>query len=290
MATPYLDEAERCGRVALLHDGRLLAIDRPAHLQAALAGQLLEVVGRRRAAAARACSRRSRRGRRAAVRRPRARPARRRRRRTARARDPGGARARGHQRRQRPADRGVARGCVHRPDCEHEPRRRSDRGLTGDVMTRTARCSYRACSPARGAGRRRTRCVRLTLDEAIARGLANSHRLAELQARRRGGRRGRSRPRGRDRCRRRAAGRLHAHQSRRRVRHRAAGPAAADHLSRRSGQLPRAARSAVAGLHRRPHRRARARGRAPSATRPGRTSPPRAPTCGSRSPARSGRW
>ena len=43
MATPYLDEAERCGRVALLHDGRLLALDRPAHLQAALAGQLLEV-------------------------------------------------------------------------------------------------------------------------------------------------------------------------------------------------------------------------------------------------------
>ena len=31
MATPYLDEAERCARVALLHDGRLLALDaRPA--------------------------------------------------------------------------------------------------------------------------------------------------------------------------------------------------------------------------------------------------------------------
>jgi ABC-2 type transport system ATP-binding protein len=43
MATPYLDEAERCGRVALLHGGRLLALDRPAHLQAALAGELLEV-------------------------------------------------------------------------------------------------------------------------------------------------------------------------------------------------------------------------------------------------------
>ena len=43
MSTPYLDEAERCGRVALLHDGRLLAIDRPAELQARLAGQLLEV-------------------------------------------------------------------------------------------------------------------------------------------------------------------------------------------------------------------------------------------------------
>ena len=42
MATPYLDEAERCARVALLHDGRLLAIDRPGDLQKA-AGELLEV-------------------------------------------------------------------------------------------------------------------------------------------------------------------------------------------------------------------------------------------------------
>jgi ABC-2 type transport system ATP-binding protein len=42
MATPYLDEAERCGRVALLHDGRLLAIDHPAALQGTI-GQLLEV-------------------------------------------------------------------------------------------------------------------------------------------------------------------------------------------------------------------------------------------------------
>ena len=31
MATPYLDEAERCTRVALLHEGRLLAQDEPAH-------------------------------------------------------------------------------------------------------------------------------------------------------------------------------------------------------------------------------------------------------------------
>jgi ABC-2 type transport system ATP-binding protein len=44
MATPYLDEAERCARVALLHQGRLLALDEPSRLQAALAGQLLEVV------------------------------------------------------------------------------------------------------------------------------------------------------------------------------------------------------------------------------------------------------
>ena len=43
MSTPYLDEAERCGRVALLHDGRLLAVDRPQHLQSRLEGELLEV-------------------------------------------------------------------------------------------------------------------------------------------------------------------------------------------------------------------------------------------------------
>ena len=44
MATPYLDEAERCGRVALLHEGHLLALDEPSRLQAVMAGQLLEVV------------------------------------------------------------------------------------------------------------------------------------------------------------------------------------------------------------------------------------------------------
>jgi ABC-2 type transport system ATP-binding protein len=44
MATPYLDEAERCARVALLHEGRLLALDEPGSLQQALGGQLLEVI------------------------------------------------------------------------------------------------------------------------------------------------------------------------------------------------------------------------------------------------------
>ena len=44
MATPYLDEAERCGRVLLLHEGRVLAIDEPASLQSALAGRLYEVI------------------------------------------------------------------------------------------------------------------------------------------------------------------------------------------------------------------------------------------------------
>jgi ABC-2 type transport system ATP-binding protein len=44
MTTPYLDEAERCARVALLHEGHVLAIDRPMALQAALEGRLLEVI------------------------------------------------------------------------------------------------------------------------------------------------------------------------------------------------------------------------------------------------------
>jgi ABC-2 type transport system ATP-binding protein len=44
MATPYLDEAERCTRVALLHAGRLLALDHPAALRAALPGTLFEVI------------------------------------------------------------------------------------------------------------------------------------------------------------------------------------------------------------------------------------------------------
>jgi len=44
IATPYLDEAERCSRVALVHEGKLLALDEPSRLQERLAGQLLEVM------------------------------------------------------------------------------------------------------------------------------------------------------------------------------------------------------------------------------------------------------
>jgi ABC-2 type transport system ATP-binding protein len=46
MATPYLDEAERCSRVALLNHGTLMALDEPARLQAASGGLILEVVVR----------------------------------------------------------------------------------------------------------------------------------------------------------------------------------------------------------------------------------------------------
>ncbi len=38
MSTPYLDEAERCTRVALVHEGRVLAADEPARLRAAHSG------------------------------------------------------------------------------------------------------------------------------------------------------------------------------------------------------------------------------------------------------------
>ena len=44
MATPYLDEAERCSRVALLYQGGLLALDHPAALRRSLAGAMFEVV------------------------------------------------------------------------------------------------------------------------------------------------------------------------------------------------------------------------------------------------------
>jgi len=44
MATPYLDEAERCSRVALVHQGRTLAVETPSRLRASVPGQVIEVV------------------------------------------------------------------------------------------------------------------------------------------------------------------------------------------------------------------------------------------------------
>jgi ABC-2 type transport system ATP-binding protein len=43
VSTAYLDEAERFDRVALLHRGRLLALDAPVRLQATLPGEMLVV-------------------------------------------------------------------------------------------------------------------------------------------------------------------------------------------------------------------------------------------------------
>ena len=39
-----LDEAERCARVALLHEGRTLAIDEPSRLRTLIGGRILEVM------------------------------------------------------------------------------------------------------------------------------------------------------------------------------------------------------------------------------------------------------
>jgi ABC-2 type transport system ATP-binding protein len=44
MSTPYLDEAERCSRIVLLHEGQVLALDEPGALRASLPGTLLEVL------------------------------------------------------------------------------------------------------------------------------------------------------------------------------------------------------------------------------------------------------
>ncbi len=53
MSTPYLDEAERCSRVALLSDGRLLVTDTPSALRQGLAGVVVELVATPQAAAIR---------------------------------------------------------------------------------------------------------------------------------------------------------------------------------------------------------------------------------------------
>ncbi len=44
MTTPYLDEAERCHRVALMNEGAIMVADAPANLKRLLHGTLVEVV------------------------------------------------------------------------------------------------------------------------------------------------------------------------------------------------------------------------------------------------------
>jgi ABC-2 type transport system ATP-binding protein len=44
MSTPYLDEAERCSHIALLHEGKVLGLDRPGQLRAQLSGSMFEVM------------------------------------------------------------------------------------------------------------------------------------------------------------------------------------------------------------------------------------------------------
>jgi ABC-2 type transport system ATP-binding protein len=44
VSTAYLDEAERCNRIALLHNGRLLAADTPQNIKKLIQGVILEVL------------------------------------------------------------------------------------------------------------------------------------------------------------------------------------------------------------------------------------------------------
>lgn len=44
MSTPYLDEAERCSRVGLMHQGRLLAVDAPQVVKSSMRGEIMEIV------------------------------------------------------------------------------------------------------------------------------------------------------------------------------------------------------------------------------------------------------
>jgi ABC-2 type transport system ATP-binding protein len=43
VATPYMDEAERCTRIGFIYGGRLLGVDTPAAMKAQIAGDVLEV-------------------------------------------------------------------------------------------------------------------------------------------------------------------------------------------------------------------------------------------------------
>ncbi|MFI5263295.1 MAG: ABC transporter ATP-binding protein [Candidatus Kapaibacterium sp.] len=44
MTTPYLDEAERCSRVAMMNHGKLLDIDTPQNIRAKLLGEVYEII------------------------------------------------------------------------------------------------------------------------------------------------------------------------------------------------------------------------------------------------------
>lgn len=44
MTTPYLDEAERCSRVALMDNGKILMTDSPANMKKVMRGEVVEIV------------------------------------------------------------------------------------------------------------------------------------------------------------------------------------------------------------------------------------------------------
>jgi len=45
LSTAYMDEAERCSRLALLHEGLIRQCDTPAQLKRAMVGALLAIIG-----------------------------------------------------------------------------------------------------------------------------------------------------------------------------------------------------------------------------------------------------
>jgi len=44
MSTPYLDEAERCARVALMNKGRIMVVDTPQNVKRSMTGAVIEIV------------------------------------------------------------------------------------------------------------------------------------------------------------------------------------------------------------------------------------------------------
>lgn len=44
MTTPYLDEAERCNRIALMNNGEIISWDKPKNVKASLKAQIVEIV------------------------------------------------------------------------------------------------------------------------------------------------------------------------------------------------------------------------------------------------------
>ena len=44
MTTPYLDEAERCNRVALMNNGKIIAVDTPKNIKSSIQKEVIEII------------------------------------------------------------------------------------------------------------------------------------------------------------------------------------------------------------------------------------------------------
>ena len=135
MSTPYLDEAERCSRIVLLHEGKVLALDQPANLRASLPGNAVRSDRAVTARSARPLDGPARHRQRAGVRRSTARLDRSRRRRCGDARVDVGHDRRRHDAVRSSSDRAFSRRRLHR----QTRRSRRLRGLC--VMTRISYAS-----------------------------------------------------------------------------------------------------------------------------------------------------